>query len=99
MTDEKPPDYASRVPRFRFAGNLREQEAQLEANPLVQRFAESRRQMAADRYRPQYHYVSPESGMNDPNGLCFWQGKWHLFYGTSPMKFREARPELLSGAE
>ena len=23
--------------------------------------------------------------MNDPNGLCFWKGKWHLFFqGGSP---------------
>lgn len=84
MTQEKQPDYTSRVPRFTFANTLPEQEAQLAANPLVQRFAESRRQMAADRYRPMYHYVSPESGMNDPNGLCFWQGKWHLFYQGYP---------------
>ncbi len=40
--------------------------------------------MAADPYRPLYHYVSPESTMNDPNGLCFWQGRWHLFYQAYP---------------
>ncbi|MFW6146093.1 MAG: GH32 C-terminal domain-containing protein [Planctomycetota bacterium] len=40
--------------------------------------------MAADRYRPRYHFVSPESTMNDPNGLCVWQGRWHLFYQASP---------------
>lgn len=22
--------------------------------------------------------------MNDPNGLCFWQGRWHLFYQAYP---------------
>jgi beta-fructofuranosidase len=22
--------------------------------------------------------------MNDPNGLCFWQGRWHLFYQGYP---------------
>ena len=22
--------------------------------------------------------------MNDPNGLCFWQGRWHLFYQYRP---------------
>ena len=22
--------------------------------------------------------------MNDPNGLCYWQGRWHLFYQAYP---------------
>jgi beta-fructofuranosidase len=46
---------------------------------LLRRFAESRQRLAADPYRPLYHFVSPESGLNDPNGLCFWRGCWHLF--------------------
>ena len=84
MTREKQPDYASPVPRFTFPDTLDEQEAQLARNPLLQRFAESRRQLAADPHRPLFHYVSPESTMNDPNGLCFWQRRWHLFYQGYP---------------
>ena len=78
------PDYTSRVPKFVFAETLQEQEAQLKTNPLVLRFSESRKNMSADPYRPLYHFVSPESAMNDPNGLCFWQGRWHLFYQGYP---------------
>jgi beta-fructofuranosidase len=63
---------------------LAEQERQLATNPLMLRFAESRRRLSADRYRPTYHFVSPESQLNDPNGLCFWQGRWHLFYQAYP---------------
>jgi len=55
------------------------QEAKLRDHPLWRRFAESRRKLAADPFRPLYHFVSPESTMNDPNGLCFWNGQWHLF--------------------
>lgn len=74
-------DYTSRVPRRdRYADTLPEQLEQLRDDPQVLRFAESRRRLAADRYRPIYHYVNPESRLNDPNGLCFWQGRWHLFY-------------------
>jgi beta-fructofuranosidase len=51
---------------------------------LLRRFAESRQRLAADPYRPLYHFVSPESGLNDPNGLCFWRGCWHLFYQGYP---------------
>ncbi len=77
-------DYTSRVPKFTFADTLNEQEAQLEANPLLRRFRESRKSMAGDSHRPRYHYVNPEHRLNDPNGLCFWQGRWHLFYQAYP---------------
>lgn len=84
LAEEKRLDYTSRVPKFTFADTLAEQEAQLAENPLVKRFAESRRQLAEDALRPLYHFVSPESRLNDPNGLCFWQGRWHLFYQGYP---------------
>ena len=60
------------------------QEAQLRAHPTLRRFAASRQAMAADPYRPLYHFVSPEGNLNDPNGLCFWRGQWHLFYQAFP---------------
>ena len=75
---------ASKAPKYDFAGSLPEQEAQLAENPMMARFAASRREMASDRHRPLYHFVSPESTLNDPNGLCFWQGRWHLFYQGYP---------------
>lgn len=61
-----------------------EQELQLQQDPTLQRFAASRQALAADPYRPLYHFVSPESNLNDPNGLCYWQGQWHLFYQAYP---------------
>jgi len=60
------------------------QEAQLSHDPTLRRFAASRQELAADPYRPLYHFVSPEGNLNDPNGLCFWQGRWHLFYQAFP---------------
>ncbi|MCY2926976.1 MAG: glycoside hydrolase family 32 protein, partial [Planctomycetota bacterium] len=79
-----PEKYPSPVPRQRFSRTLAEQEKELAANELMLRFAQSRRRLAADRYRPAYHFVSPESQLNDPNGLCFWQGRWHMFYQGYP---------------
>lgn len=89
----KPEDpYPSLTPKYLFATTLKRQEAQLKDNPLMTRFAESRRKMASDPYRPAYHFVSPESTLNDPNGLTFWQGRWHLFYqGYPPDEFPDAR--------
>jgi len=67
-----------------FSETLAEQENELENNVLIQRFAESRKRLASDPHRPGYHFTSPESCMNDPNGLCFWQGRWHFFYIAMP---------------
>ncbi|MCP4263048.1 MAG: glycoside hydrolase family 32 protein [Planctomycetes bacterium] len=82
------PDYTSRVPKYTFANTLKEQEAQLKTNLLMLRFRESRKKMASDPYRPIYHFVSPESTLNDPNGLSFWQGRWHMFYQGYPPEDR-----------
>ena len=78
------PDYRSLVPHYTFAETLAEQEAQLAENPLLRRMKASRKAMEGDRHRPVYHYVNPENTLNDPNGLCFWQGRWHLFYQGYP---------------
>ncbi|MFH1570734.1 MAG: glycoside hydrolase family 32 protein [Gemmatimonadota bacterium] len=81
---DAPLDYTSRVPHFTFPDTLEAQEEALRTNPLMQRLAAARRAFAGDRYRPLYHYVNPEHTLNDPNGLCFWQGRWHLFYQAYP---------------
>lgn len=80
---DKPP-YLSPVPKTNYPNTLAAQEAQLQKDPIMVRFAESRAKQASDRYRPVYHFVSPESRLNDPNGLSYWQGNWHLFYQAYP---------------
>lgn len=59
-------------------------QTQLTDQSILHRFATSRQTLASDPYRPIYHFVSPESNLNDPNGLCYWQGHWHLFYQAYP---------------
>ena len=45
----------------------------------------SRRQdLAGDFHRPQYHFLPPNNWMNDPNGICYFQGQYHLFYQMNP---------------
>lgn len=83
-TFSQQPDYTSKVPHYTFSTSPDEQEQQLTTNPLMLRFAEARKKIEADRYRPIYHFVNPEGNLNDPNGLCFWKGKWHLFYQAYP---------------
>lgn len=84
-TQQEPtPDYTSKVPQYQFADTLLEQEQQLASNPLLERFTQSRQKNLEDPHHPRYHFVAPERQMNDPNGLCFWQGRWHLFYQGYP---------------
>lgn len=78
------PPFLSPVPKYTFSTTLSQQEAELATNPLLARFRDSRKKQASDRYRPFYHFVSPESTLNDPNGLAYWQGNWHMFYQAYP---------------
>ena len=77
-------DNTSLVPQFSFPETLAEQEAALQTNSLMQRLLAYRKRYEGDPHRPIYHYVNPENTLNDPNGLCFWQDRWHLFYQACP---------------
>ena len=78
------PNHTSAVAQYSFGDTLAEQEAQLQTNPLLQRFRDTRQAKAGDPVRPIYHFCNPDGRLNDPNGLCFWQGRWHLFYQAFP---------------
>ncbi|MBR9913392.1 MAG: glycoside hydrolase family 32 protein [Algicola sp.] len=37
-----------------------------------------------EKFRPQFHFSPPEKWMNDPNGLVYHDGIYHLFYQYYP---------------
>tara|TARA_Y100000588_G_scaffold324040_1_gene356935 strand:- start:1564 stop:3132 length:1569 start_codon:yes stop_codon:yes gene_type:complete len=67
-----------------FPDELEAQRSALSEDPDLADFLESRRALATDPYRPLFHFSPPQGSMNDPNGLCQWDGRFHLFYQFLP---------------
>ncbi|MGN7310986.1 glycoside hydrolase family 32 protein [Alkalicoccobacillus gibsonii] len=37
-----------------------------------------------EKYRPQFHFSPQQNWMNDPNGMVFFKGEYHLFFQYHP---------------
>lgn len=41
-------------------------------------------QCSAEQHRPRYHFSPAENWLNDPNGMFWYDGVYHLFYQYHP---------------
>lgn len=53
-----------------------------EINQMIE--SESYKQVEHDRFRPGVHFSPPTAWANDPNGLVYYEGSYHLFYQHHP---------------
>jgi hypothetical protein len=59
-------------------------EADMEHDARLQEQIDGGTAMSTDPHRPSYHFLPPRNWMNDPNGLIYWGGEYHLFYQHNP---------------
>ena len=87
--DNISPNFKAYIDVSRFIG----QEVSISTKPKMQiSFTEGDtmdiRDLYNEAYRPQIHFTTKNGWINDPNGLIFIDGKYHMFYQHNPCEPR-----------
>lgn len=51
---------------------------------MIEEYFVERKPVNKEQWRPEYHFTPPCSWMNDPNGLIYYKGWYHVFYQYHP---------------
>lgn len=62
---------------FTIWGCENQDKEEVEGTPIGQKIYQ-------ELHRPQFHFSPEENWMNDPNGMFYYEGKYHLFYQYYP---------------
>lgn len=74
----------SKVKKEIFPQDLSAQLAALNESAQMKEYRRLRTQATDCPWNPIFHFYAPDGRINDPNGLCFWRGNYHLFYQAYP---------------
>ncbi len=74
----------SAVKKESYPDALEAQLCQLESSEQLKKFKALRAQAADHPWNPSFHFYAPDGMINDPNGLCRWRGRYHMFYQAYP---------------
>lgn len=61
---------------------------QLVSAPNLQTFPSYLEVGYGQSHRPQFHFTSRKNWLNDPNGLVYYDGEYHLFFQHNPLGVR-----------
>ncbi|MFS0868705.1 PfkB family carbohydrate kinase [Paenibacillus xylanilyticus] len=50
----------------------------------INKMIDSSKEFKMDSFRPGFHFSPPSHWLNDPNGLVYYEGEYHLFYQNHP---------------